>query len=64
MQVVVLVNYILELTEGYMKGWLIKPQPWDEKIIEEQQYYSHQQSMILYTNRAIQVMTEAPLLAV
>jgi len=32
MQVVILLNYLLELSEGYMKGWLIKPQPWEVNI--------------------------------
>lgn len=32
MQAVILLNYLLELSEGYMKGWLIKPLPWDVNI--------------------------------
>ena len=28
LQVVILANYLLELSEGYMKGWMIKDPPY------------------------------------
>ena len=48
MQAVIFLNYLLELIEVLMQGYL------DKAHI----------SIIVYTNRAIKMLTEAPLLAI
>ena len=53
MQVLILLNYILELGEKYMTGWLIKD-PLDQGYnVDIQKEYKLQLSIIVYTNRAI-----------
>lgn len=58
-QVVILINYLLELSEGYIDGFLLKDAEGDKKKELEKK-----KNAIVYINRALQVLTEAPLLSI